>query len=154
MWGWVAKAGAWAWAHKAEISAVWGIYKRLRGRRKAEQKPGESAVDYYKRVGYAHGNGDAAEGVAYLADSAASVAYDAAAGEEWSSMVKITAANGTDVFINPDNVVMVMTAQDSKGTAILGSSVVIFANAPPMMVSKTPSDVAKLLEGGSEVSFG
>lgn len=65
------------------------------------------------------------------------------------SLVKLTAANGANVYVNPDNVALVMAAQDSKGTPILGSAVVIFTapNAPPMMVSKTPEDVARTLEG-------
>jgi hypothetical protein len=62
MWGFIAKAGAWAWAHKAELSAAWGVYKRLRNRRKEEQGSEESAVDYYKRTGWTN---VAEEGVSY-----------------------------------------------------------------------------------------
>lgn len=51
MWGWVAKAAGFAWAHKHELSAAFQLWRKLRQKRKQEQDPGESAKDYYVRVG-------------------------------------------------------------------------------------------------------
>jgi hypothetical protein len=51
MWGFLAKAGAWAWAHKQEIASAIQVWKALRARRKANQAPDETAKDYYVRTG-------------------------------------------------------------------------------------------------------
>ena len=44
------KVGAWAWAHKQEIAAGWATYKGLRDKRKAGQREGETAREYYMRI--------------------------------------------------------------------------------------------------------
>ena len=51
MWGWLAKAGAWAWAHKTEVGTAVQVWKKLRARRAAKQRNDETAKDYYKREG-------------------------------------------------------------------------------------------------------
>jgi len=51
MWGFLAKAGAWALAHKNEILAGIQVWKALRNKRKKAQAEGEGVVDYYKRTG-------------------------------------------------------------------------------------------------------
>lgn len=52
MWGFLAKAGAWAWAQKTEIGTAIYLWRRLRAKRKADQLPEESAKDYYRRKGF------------------------------------------------------------------------------------------------------
>lgn len=47
----LARAGAWAWAHKTEIGTAIQVWRRLRAKRKADQEPEETAKDYYVREG-------------------------------------------------------------------------------------------------------
>lgn len=49
MWGFLAKAGSWAWAHKQEIAAGIRIWRVLRARRVAS---GQSAKDFYLDEGF------------------------------------------------------------------------------------------------------
>jgi hypothetical protein len=51
MWGWVAKAAGWAWAHKTEIGTAVQVWKALRNRRLLKQRGDETAKEYYKREG-------------------------------------------------------------------------------------------------------
>jgi hypothetical protein len=51
MFGFLAKAAGWAFAHKDALYAGFKVFKKLRGRRKATEESGESVKDYYLREG-------------------------------------------------------------------------------------------------------